>query len=174
MDITWAAFFLRHSPVSTSAKPACMNRAKKPQIKIQTMFVAYASSERVGSITASPCSRPHTMRTVVRCLLENFGQFAGSSGELPRISSEVWARRRLSVDGEPKTVDNPLRVFPRTRIGNRTRLRLVERARAARGTSARDVAKISADQDALRSVSAHEVHLHRAGLDPARQRVPVA
>ena len=36
IDIVWAAFFARMRPVSTSAKPACMNMTRKPAISVQT------------------------------------------------------------------------------------------------------------------------------------------
>src|ERR1051325_3198778 len=34
-----AAFLARHMPVSTSAKPACMNMTKKPVIRVHTMLI---------------------------------------------------------------------------------------------------------------------------------------
>ncbi len=33
------AFLARHSPVSTIAKPACMNITRKPVINVQTMLI---------------------------------------------------------------------------------------------------------------------------------------
>src|SRR5258707_1854701 len=39
VDITWAALFARHRPVSTKANPACMNITKKPVTSVQTMFI---------------------------------------------------------------------------------------------------------------------------------------
>src|SRR3954467_9001868 len=38
--MVWLAFFTRHSPDSTIAKPACMNMTRKPQIKVQTKLIA--------------------------------------------------------------------------------------------------------------------------------------
>jgi hypothetical protein len=36
IDMVWAAFLARHNPVSTSAKPACMNMTRKPATNVQT------------------------------------------------------------------------------------------------------------------------------------------
>ena len=48
MPIVWATFLARVSPVSTSAKPACMNITRKPHTSVQTMFSAvWASSASV-------------------------------------------------------------------------------------------------------------------------------
>src|SRR6478609_5594968 len=169
MDMTCAAFFFRHRPVSTRAKPACMNRAKKPQISIQTMFVALANSDSVGSITAAtPCSGPHTMRIVARHLLGNFAELASQR----QFESASY---RQAIDGAPRTGHNRRRVFSCTHTRNQTRrLRLVQRARATRGAPARDVAEVSADQGALRSVPAHQVRLYRASSGTSAQRVPAA
>ena len=56
MAMVWATFFARVRPVSTSAKPACMNMTRKPVTSVQTMFRAvcvsprfFASSLMVGS-----------------------------------------------------------------------------------------------------------------------------
>ena len=38
IDIVWAAFLARMRPVSTSAKPACMNMTRKPATSTQTKF----------------------------------------------------------------------------------------------------------------------------------------
>ncbi len=40
IDIVCAAFFARQNPVSTIAKPACMNMTRKPVISVQTMLMA--------------------------------------------------------------------------------------------------------------------------------------
>src|SRR6478609_9490756 len=56
----------------------------------------------------------------------------------------------------------------------RSRLRLVERTRAPRCATARDVGKVSADQAAVRSVYAHEIHLQRVGSGAAFGSLPVA
>ena len=40
MAMVWATLFDRHSPVSTMAKPACMNMTRKPVTKVQNMFTA--------------------------------------------------------------------------------------------------------------------------------------
>src|SRR5262249_30274849 len=40
MDIVCAAFFARQNPVSTIAKPACMNMTRKPVISVHTMLMA--------------------------------------------------------------------------------------------------------------------------------------
>ncbi len=37
--ITCAAFLARHKPVSTNAKPACMNMTRKPVTSVQTMLI---------------------------------------------------------------------------------------------------------------------------------------
>src|SRR5215469_13676970 len=36
----WLAFFARHSPVSTAAKPACMNITRYPVMRVQTRLIA--------------------------------------------------------------------------------------------------------------------------------------
>src|SRR5258708_27493819 len=38
--IVWLAFLARHRPVSTIAKPACMNITRKPVTKVQTKLIA--------------------------------------------------------------------------------------------------------------------------------------
>ena len=38
MYMTCAAFFARHRPVSTRAKPACMNMTRKPATSVQAVF----------------------------------------------------------------------------------------------------------------------------------------
>ena len=38
--MVWLAFFARHSPVSTIAKPACMNMTRKPVTSVQTKLMA--------------------------------------------------------------------------------------------------------------------------------------
>ena len=38
IDMVWAAFFARMRPVSTRAKPACMNMTRKPATSVQTKF----------------------------------------------------------------------------------------------------------------------------------------
>src|SRR6266496_1520537 len=79
MPIVWATFLARVRPVSTSAKPACMNITRKPATIVQTMFRAFcvsvrpfASSEMVGSamvrgspveVRVSPVLRPHSRPT---------------------------------------------------------------------------------------------------------------
>src|SRR5215510_9230687 len=40
IDIVWAAFLARVKPVSTIAKPACMNMTRKPVSSVQTMLIA--------------------------------------------------------------------------------------------------------------------------------------
>ena len=39
MLIVWAAFLARQNPVSTMAKPACMNMTRKPASSVQTMLI---------------------------------------------------------------------------------------------------------------------------------------
>src|SRR3989442_6175473 len=39
MDMVWAAFLARQNPVSTRAKPACMNMTRKPVNRVQTMLM---------------------------------------------------------------------------------------------------------------------------------------
>src|SRR5947209_309926 len=39
VDMTWAAFLARHSPVSTRAKPACINITRNPVTKVHTMLM---------------------------------------------------------------------------------------------------------------------------------------
>ena len=39
MLIVWAAFLARHKPVSTMAKPTCMNITKKPASSNPTVFM---------------------------------------------------------------------------------------------------------------------------------------
>src|SRR5258708_39112828 len=38
--IVWLAFLTRHRPVSTIAKPACMNMTRNPHTKVQTKLTA--------------------------------------------------------------------------------------------------------------------------------------
>src|SRR6266567_4412405 len=38
--MVWLAFLARHKPVSTMAKPACMNITRKPVISVQTKLIA--------------------------------------------------------------------------------------------------------------------------------------
>ena len=38
--MVWLAFFARARPVSTIAKPACMNLTRKPVMSVQTKLVA--------------------------------------------------------------------------------------------------------------------------------------
>ena len=38
--MVWAAFLARVRPVSTSAKPACMNMTRKPATSVHTMLIA--------------------------------------------------------------------------------------------------------------------------------------
>ena len=38
--IVWLEFFARASPVSTRAKPACMNMTRKPVTSVHTKLVA--------------------------------------------------------------------------------------------------------------------------------------
>src|SRR5215468_7370255 len=40
MAMVWAAFLARQKPVSTRAKPACMNMTRKPVISVHTMLMA--------------------------------------------------------------------------------------------------------------------------------------
>jgi hypothetical protein len=42
--MVWAAFLARHMPVSTRAKPACMNMTRKPAISVQTKLMARVCS----------------------------------------------------------------------------------------------------------------------------------
>ena len=39
IDMVWAAFLARMSPVSTIANPACMNMTRKPAISVQTKLI---------------------------------------------------------------------------------------------------------------------------------------
>src|SRR5579859_7272794 len=38
--MVWLAFLARHRPVSTAAKPACINMTRKPVIRVQTKLIA--------------------------------------------------------------------------------------------------------------------------------------
>jgi hypothetical protein len=38
--IVWATFLARVKPVSTSAKPACMNMTRKPASRVHIMLIA--------------------------------------------------------------------------------------------------------------------------------------
>src|SRR5712691_10525508 len=40
IDMVWAAFLARQNPVSTRAKPACMNMTRKPVMSDHTMLMA--------------------------------------------------------------------------------------------------------------------------------------
>lgn len=56
MAMVWRAFLARVKPVSTSAKPACMKKTRKPVTSVQTKLmptvawpVAWATSSSVGA-----------------------------------------------------------------------------------------------------------------------------
>src|SRR5512133_2032086 len=53
IPIVWATFFARVRPVSTSAKPACMNMTRKPQSIVHTMLSAVCVSARFLASVAS-------------------------------------------------------------------------------------------------------------------------
>ena len=40
IDMVWATFLARVKPVSTRAKPACMNMTRKPVISVHIMLMA--------------------------------------------------------------------------------------------------------------------------------------
>src|SRR6266576_5687031 len=63
-----AAFFARVKPVSTSAKPACMNITRKPATSVQTKLMAtvLASMSPLGGLVVSVdsciiCTNPWTL-----------------------------------------------------------------------------------------------------------------
>src|SRR5215510_1930541 len=68
IDIVWAAFFARVNPVSTIAKPACMNMTRNPARSVQTKLMAILlwptvsiTSVRVGffgSLTGTSAAVP--------------------------------------------------------------------------------------------------------------------
>src|SRR6266496_4864714 len=55
MVMVWAAFLARVKPVSTSAKPACMNITRKPATSVQTKLIAtvLASMSPLGGFVVS-------------------------------------------------------------------------------------------------------------------------
>src|SRR5947208_16237173 len=73
--MVWLAFFARQRPVSTMAKPACMNMTRKPATSVQTKLMAVvlsatdlAMSSSLGGGAASASSRAMVAR--VMALLE--------------------------------------------------------------------------------------------------------
>ena len=62
IDIVCDAFFARQSPVSTSAKPACMNMTKKPVINVQTMLIeiTFLPTRSATSLSVSPLAASAT------------------------------------------------------------------------------------------------------------------
>ena len=58
--MVWAAFFARVSPVSTSAKPACMNMTRNPVTSVHTMLIDSDSSFALGEgdMGSGPPRRP--------------------------------------------------------------------------------------------------------------------
>ena len=58
--MVWLAFLARHRPVSTMAKPACMNMTRKPATSVQTKLIAmrfwpawFTRSVRVSGLVGS-------------------------------------------------------------------------------------------------------------------------
>src|SRR5204863_7517909 len=54
--MVWLAFLARHRPVSTIAKPACMNITRKPVIRVHTKLIATLFWP--AWLTRSPMVRP--------------------------------------------------------------------------------------------------------------------
>ena len=76
--MVWATFFERVRPVSTSAKPACMNITKKAQTHVQTRFAETVKSPRPLAVSAdclahswsvgsNMCSTRHTLVAARAC-----------------------------------------------------------------------------------------------------------
>src|SRR4051812_46797322 len=53
MVTVWAAFLARVKPVSTIAKPACMNMTRKPATSVQTMLMALVLSATTLATSSS-------------------------------------------------------------------------------------------------------------------------
>ena len=60
--MVWATFLARVKPVSTSAKPACMKKTRKPVMKVHMMFVDVARSSMVGPFACAE-AMPFTTKT---------------------------------------------------------------------------------------------------------------
>src|SRR5712691_6412948 len=66
--MVWAAFFARVKPVSTSAKPACMNITRKPATSVQTKLMATVLAS-MSPLSGSWCHwvRAYYARFCVHC-----------------------------------------------------------------------------------------------------------
>ena len=93
IDMVCAAFFARVKPVSTIAKPACMNMTRKPATSVQTMLIAILLWPTV-SITSVSVGLAASFTGDV---LGGAGRGAGRVG--PRGSER--RRRRRRGRGEP-------------------------------------------------------------------------
>src|ERR1700746_1709512 len=84
----WLAFFARHSPVSTAAKPACMNITRYPVINVQTILIAIRFWPTV--LTTSVSGRPALlsltgMSLTVPVIVPPGSPFAWSAADGPLI-----------------------------------------------------------------------------------------
>src|SRR5215831_7682334 len=96
MAMVWAAFLARQNPVSTMAKPACMNITRNPVISVQTMLMAILlwptpaiTSGRVGflaSFTVTSLAVP-----VFSPVGSGTATGAGAAAGAAAVSGVVWA-----------------------------------------------------------------------------------
>ena len=73
MVMVWAAFLARVKPVSTIAKPACMNMTRKPATSVQTRLMAVvlsATDLATSSILGAAAAASAMSRARVMALLE--------------------------------------------------------------------------------------------------------
>src|SRR3954469_382959 len=99
MAMVWAAFLARQKPVSTMAKPACMNITRNPVISVQTMLMAILlcptdaiTSGRVGflaSLTVTSAAVP--VLSPVGSGTPAGAAAAGAAATGAAASGAVWA-----------------------------------------------------------------------------------
>src|SRR3989442_4033992 len=135
IDIVWAAFLARQKPVSTSAKPACMNMTRKPVSSVHMRLMAIllwpavaitsSSFGAFGSLTttslAVPVLSPVGSGTATGAAATGAGAgggavvAAGSTG-----AAGAWAR---AMDRKPVTPS--INTTPIPKLTNRRRLILM-------------------------------------------------
>src|SRR5436309_2619814 len=93
--IVWAAFLARVNPVSTMAKPACMNITRKPATSVQTKLIATVLAAEASAVALSRESGAAGAACAARS--------AGQARAISPARAEVVVRlmRRFRVEGEP-------------------------------------------------------------------------
>ncbi len=114
--MVWAAFLARVKPVSTRAKPACMNMTRKPVIRVQMMLMeillwptASAISARIGlpaslavmSLTVPVVVPAGSGASVTAGAAAAAGAVAGSSALTTKRQSQhddhEWSKIKISA-----------------------------------------------------------------------------